>query len=107
MPFSDTAGERVARGLQRLAPVWPHWWAAGGHRPIDPDAIDLADPEHAGILALVHGSHREGLRLLAIPPQLAPEFGFAAWNAADAGALNSAWRLTVITSRAEHHSRPH
>ena len=106
MPFTDTAGERVARGIGLLTPACPRWWTAQGHRPIDPEAIDFTDPEHAGILARVYGSHEEGLRLLHVPPELAPEFGFAAHDAADAEALQQAWLLRVINSRATHHSRP-
>jgi len=106
MPFTYTAGERIARGLGVLAPACPRWWTAEGHRPIDPDAIDLADPEHAGILAAIYGSHEKGLRVLHVPPDLAPEFGFAALDARDAAELNPGWRLTIITSRGEHHSRP-
>ncbi len=106
MPFSDVAGERVARGIGSLAPAYPRWWAADGQHPIDPHAIDLTDPEHAGILAAVCGSHLEGLRLLQIPPELAPEFGFAARSPADADALKQAWLHTVILARAEHGSRP-
>ena len=44
--------------------------------------------------------------MLHVPPDLAPEFGFAALDARDAAELNPGWRLTIITSRGEHHSRP-
>ena len=104
MPFTDTPGERVARGLTVLTPACPLWWAPGPHA-IDPDAIDFTSPGR-GILALVYGSHAEGLRLLAVAPELAAEFGFAARDAADAVALAAAWRASLDYSRTENLSRP-
>jgi hypothetical protein len=101
----EDPGYRVARGIERLAPACPRWWAADGQRHIDPHAIDLTDPAR-GILAAVYGSHAEGLRLLHILPETAPEYGFAALNAADAQALQRAWLHTVVLTRAEHDSRP-
>ena len=106
MHATQEPGHRVANGVGRLAPACPRWWSADVERPIDPFAIDLTDPEDAGILARVYGSHSEGLKLLHIPPELAPEFGFAALGPADADALAHAWLLTIIASRAEHGSRP-
>lgn len=105
MQMTATAGERVMHGISVLAPACPRWFAAENHRPIDPYAIDLTDPAR-GILAAVYGSHEEGLRLLHIPPQLAPEFGFEALDDADNAALKRAWLVCVISSRAEEQSRP-
>lgn len=105
MRATEDPGCRVANGVERLTPACPRWWAADGHRPIDPHAIDLTDPAK-GILAAVYGSHEEGLRLLHIIPELAPEYGFAAFGPADAAALNRAWLHIVILNRAEHDSRP-
>lgn len=101
----EEPGYRVANGIERLEPACPRWWAADGHRPIDPHAIDLTDPDK-GILAAVYGSHSEGLRLLHIIPELAAEYGFAAMGPADAEALQRAWLHTVILNRAGHDTRP-
>lgn len=102
----EEPGYRVQLGIEHLAPACPRWWAADAPRPIDPHAIDLTDPEHAGILVRTHGSHAEGLRLLHIIPELAPRYGFAACDAADAEALQRAWLYSVVLARAEHDSRP-
>jgi hypothetical protein len=106
MHATEEPGYRVLNGIGRLAPACPSWWAADAPRPIDPHAIDLTDPEHAGILAAVYGSHSEGLRLLHIIPELAPEYGFAACSPADAAALKRAWLYSIALARAEHDSRP-
>jgi hypothetical protein len=102
---TEEPGYRVANGIGRLAPACPRWWAADGHRPIDPHAIDLTDPAR-GILAAVYGSHSEGLRLLHIVPETAPEYGFAALGPEDAAALKRAWLYSVALARAEHDTRP-
>ena len=98
-PSDLEPGDRVTRGIAQLAPAAPAWWAAGP-QGIDLTAIDFLDLDR-GTLAQVFGSHEEGLRVLHIPGDLAPEFGFAALGDADNILLKRVVRLIVDSFRAE------
>lgn len=86
-------GERIARGIDVLEPACPFWYVAP-----DPDQLDFTDPER-GILAAIYGHHADGLRLLAIAPEDAANYGFAARNPEDARRLRLAWIAWIATSR--------
>jgi hypothetical protein len=92
-------GERVTRGIGLLPPVLPAWWA-DGPQAIDLGTIDFLDLER-GTLAQLFGGHEKGCRLLHIPKELAPEFGFAALNADDNVQLKRIVRVIVNSFRAE------
>ena len=98
-PAEDNPGERITRGVTRLASACP-LWCAEGPGAIDLDTIDLLDLRR-GILAQVCGSHEAGLGLLAIPADQAPGYGFAARDDADNTALLRIWKVIIGSFRAE------
>ena len=98
-PAEGNPGERITRGITRLASACPRWWAEGP-AAVDLDTIDFLDLKR-GILAQVCGSHEEGLGLLAIPAEQAAEFGFAARDDAGNEALQRIWRVITGSFRAE------
>ena len=101
MPEGDLdAGERIARGVQRLVIRCPLWWD-NRHAPgFDPLLLDFTDPRH-DLLAALYGSREAGLERLEIAPEDAADYGFAARGEADNAELRRLWAVWVYSSRTE------
>jgi hypothetical protein len=95
-----SAGERVQRGLQRLAAGCPLWFGNRNAPPVEPLFLDFTDPAHS-LLAAIFGSHEIGLHLLNIAPEEAVSYGFMAADEADNAALRRLWAMCASSSRAE------